>query len=228
MFKLFGETKDVAFYQFFDRIDKFFKGGSGNARFASVIDSLINAYSLIMNRWHTDHDTISRFHGKADYSKLLEAVVDLFAELSGSLFNDDMYRLFASIEKPYGDTTAYELFFDRIDNFFKDSDKSGGNDRFTSIIDSLIAAYKTIEEKYSEISPYLNRKFDIMGAFEIFDIFSSEGLGSEEWLDNYEAFARKVKSTGFITEYVGLVDKIFEAFKKSSMYNPETGEISNM
>ena len=201
---------------FWERVDAFFNEGG----FSDMIEYVKTGYATLNNA----ENELSAYTDQK-YTDIISAINNLF-----SIFTNLMPKNQAAFDILAGSKDNYENWYFRIRNML-DWGPSGSQNDFEDLIKRVVEAYKKLGKYDEQLSGYKDMNFinAIHDIFSIFDVFAQDnGLGSTTWLDNYNEFSKQLKSSGFLEEYVNNVESIFEAFKKSTLYDAETDTFKNI
>jgi len=251
--KTFGELRDEQLSTFFNRINTFFttsvgeNGAPAVATFRNMTQLVANAYQIMEEKMFASSDDLNGLsyyekyftdEARIQYQVIFDAIGELFDFMNGTMFSDNMFRLFTLSDDDL------KNYFTRINNFF--SNKITDVDvvsnigtfwasigRFYDQIDNIFfnGSMKDFTDRFSKqgSAKYENIFNNVLNAFDMFSMFSgSSGLGSDTWMKNYMAFSRKLHSSGFLEQYISDIELIYEALQKSTMFDQETGKMNNI
>ena len=213
--EVFTLTQDK-YDAFWERVDAFFNKGG----FSDMIEYVKKGYTILGN---AENDLSGYTDQK--YVDIIGAINNLF-----SIFMNLMPKNQVAFDILAGNKDYYKNWYFRIRNML-DWGPSGSQNDFEDLIKRVVEAYKKLGKYDEQLSGYKDMNFinAIHDIFSVFDVFAQDnGLGSTTWLDNYNEFSKQLKSSGFLEEYVDNVESIFEAFKKSTLYDAETDTFKNI
>ena len=224
---------------YWERLSTFFRQDNfGTSSFYAVVKAAVDGYAML-DTWMNGTFETKNYEGKIynakytegmseKYSEVIEAVKNIFNIIS--LVTNDVWGLsrsawfddFETRSRPFYD------YWNRFSVFFQQNNTDTSS--FYAIVKAAIDGYSTLDKYYSKLTPYAGKKYD--GLFNVisnlFGMFQNGGIGSEEWDKNFNSFTAKIKSPTFINEYIGNIEKIFEALKTSSLYDSENGFLTNI
>ena len=218
---------------------------TANESFYNQVFSLISGMSDAITKAGDALDRLKELKGK--YSVITKKVAVLKDEFTGTYMSGDTYTLSNKLEPGqkisqlesiyYSILNKREMHASMSDEQFRErygyipedlvkeykteivdpgESLSGVLEEILSVFDHLIEVFEShqnlVNGKYERFAEYFGRLSDAFGMFA-----GAEGVGSTKWMGNYKSFSDMVAEEGFVEKYVENVEKIYEAFRGSSL-----------